>query len=171
MGYFEFMQQKRREVKGWRNKTNAELQKLCDPLWKALSKEEKDRYKNMKKKGKRAELDKHVMERQRQDKLEKELDIRSLRLARDQFLVKKKSKKKIVLLGMESPSTAYVAPERELLRVQDFLQKCERKRIDKLFIRKGLVGFTRYSKDGKMYRCLVLSCDKRKVNNYKLCLL
>ena len=57
-------------------------------------------------------------------------------------------------------------PRRELLRVQEFLQKCERNRIDKLFIRKGIVGFTSFSKDGMMYRCLVLSCDKKKVNNY-----
>ena len=153
-------------MKGWRNKSNAELQHLCDPLWKALSKEEKDRYKNMKKRGKRAELDAHVKERQRQDQLEKELDIRSLRLARDQFLVKKKSKKKIILLGMETPNIAYVAPERELRRVQDFLQKCARTKIDKLFIRKGIVGFTSFSKDGLMYRCLVVSCDKKKVIIY-----
>ena len=108
-------------------------------------------------------MDKHVKERQEEDKLAKELDIRSLRLARDQFLVKKNSKKKIILLGMETPSIALVAPERELHRVQAFLQKCERTIIDKLFVRKGIVGFTRYSKDGKMYRCLVLSCDKEKV--------
>ena len=163
MGYFVFMQEKRMKVKGWRNKTNAELQKLCDPLWKALSKEEKEKYKSKKKQGKRAELDRHVAERQRQDKLEKELDIRSLRLARDQFLVKKKSKKKIALLGMETPSTAYVAPERELRRVQDFLQKCQRTRIGELFVRKGIVAFTNFSKDGLMYRCRVLSCDKEKV--------
>ena len=80
---------------GWAHKTNAELQILCDPLWRALSKKEKDRYKSKKKQARKAVLDKHVKDRQREDKLAKELDIRSLRLARDQFLVKKRSKKKI----------------------------------------------------------------------------
>ena len=39
--YLLFMQEQRYIVRGWANKSGAELQKLCDPLWKALSKEEK----------------------------------------------------------------------------------------------------------------------------------
>ena len=163
MGYFDFMQEKRKTVPGWAHKTNAELQALCDPLWRALSKKEKDRYKSKKKQARKAVLDKHVKDRQREDKLAKELDIRSLRLARDQFLVKKRSKKKIILLEMTAPNTAYVAPERELLRVQEFLQKCPRNSIGKLFVREGVVAFTSFSKDGKMYRCQVLSCQGKKV--------
>merc|ERR1719348_2563812 len=48
-GYFLFMQEQREAVPNWANKSNFELQKLCDPLWRELSKEEKDTYKEMKK--------------------------------------------------------------------------------------------------------------------------
>ena len=73
MGYFVFMQEKRRSIQAWAHKSNAELQFLCDPLWKALSKEEKDKYKSKKKQAKWAELDKHVKDRQREDKLRADL--------------------------------------------------------------------------------------------------
>ena len=49
MAYFLFMQEQRQRVSGWANRSNAELQRLCDPLWKALSKEEKAVYKEQKK--------------------------------------------------------------------------------------------------------------------------
>ena len=48
-GYFLFMQEKKSSVPGWSHMSNSELQRMCDPLWKALSKEEKERYKRMKK--------------------------------------------------------------------------------------------------------------------------
>ena len=47
--YFLFMQEQRKKVPGWANKTNNELQALCDPLWRKLDREEKDKYKQMKK--------------------------------------------------------------------------------------------------------------------------
>ena len=36
-------------VPGWVNKSNQELQLLCDPLWKRLSQAEKAKFKDMKK--------------------------------------------------------------------------------------------------------------------------
>jgi len=43
------MQEKRESVNGWANKSNFELQKLCDPLWHELSEEDKRAYKDVKK--------------------------------------------------------------------------------------------------------------------------
>ena len=49
--YFLFMQDQRKLVPGWANKSNNELQAqaLCDPLWRKLDKTEKEKYKKMKK--------------------------------------------------------------------------------------------------------------------------
>ena len=162
MGYFVFMQEKRRTEEGWERKTNTELQTLCDPLWRALSREEKNEYKSQGKKAKRLDLDLHVKERQRQERFVEELDVKSLELARHQLVFMKK-KTKVVLLEMITPGTVYVAPEKELGRVEKFLQKCPRNKIDKFFVRAGVVGFTRFSEDGKMYRCQVLSSNMKKV--------
>ena len=49
MSYFLFMQEQRKVVPGWSNKSNHELQALCDPLWRKLEKSEKEKYKKMKK--------------------------------------------------------------------------------------------------------------------------
>ena len=47
--YFFFMQDMRTQIPGWENKGNVELQSMCDPLWRKLLKEEKEKYKRMKK--------------------------------------------------------------------------------------------------------------------------
>ena len=47
--YFLFVQDQRKLVPGWANKSNNELQALCDPLWRKLDKTEKEKYKKMKK--------------------------------------------------------------------------------------------------------------------------
>ena len=171
-------------VRGWGNKTIAELQILCDPLWRALSKEEKAKYKHEKKRAKRMELDRAVKERQAQELMEKQatelrrkqaedlrkkqdLSTQALRMARGFMLLKKKTK--IVLLEMITPSLAFVAPEIELDRVQKHLEKTPRTRIEESEVRKGSLGFCSYSKDGLMYRCEVLSSDRKKVNrNFSL---
>ena len=43
------MQDMRTQIPGWENKGNVELQSMCDPLWRKLLKEEKEKYKRMKK--------------------------------------------------------------------------------------------------------------------------
>ena len=43
------MQEQRKKIPGRANKTNNELQALCDPLLRKLDREEKDKYKQMKK--------------------------------------------------------------------------------------------------------------------------
>ena len=58
-----FMQEQRYIVRGWANKSGAELQKLCDPLWKALSKEEKAVYKEQKKSLKMTKMEQHFQAR------------------------------------------------------------------------------------------------------------
>ena len=47
-GYFLFMQEKKETVDGWNKKSYFELQKLCDPLWRQMSIEEKGTYKEIK---------------------------------------------------------------------------------------------------------------------------
>ena len=83
MGYFLFLQEKRMTVRGWGNKTIAELQILCDPLWRALSKEEKAKYKHEKKRAKRMELDQAVKERQAQELMEKQAALLASKTAAD----------------------------------------------------------------------------------------
>ena len=178
MGYFLFMQEMRYKHPGWGGKSNAELQILCDPLWRALSQEEKAKYKNLKKRAKRAELDQAVRERQAQEEKERqikefklakekerqaeELKTQSLRMARG-FMLLKQKKTKIVLLEMVSPSIVCIAPEIELGRVQKHLERFPRVKIEKSEKMKGTKGFCSFSGDGMLYRCEIISSDRRKV--------
>merc|ERR1719460_1770164 len=65
--YLLFMQEMRQSRPGWANKGNHELQVLCDPLWRALAREEKDIYKMMKKDLKMADRMKLIEERKAEE--------------------------------------------------------------------------------------------------------
>ena len=102
---------------------------LCDPLWRALSQEEKDKYKE-KKRSRRTHLEEAVRERQERDLREKEraaqlkkerylkekerkaqdLQTQALRMARG-FMLFKQKKTKIVLLEMVNANI--VSPPRQ----------------------------------------------------------
>ena len=154
---------------------------LCDPLWRALSQEEKDKYKE-KKKSRRTHLEEAVRERQERDLREKErtaqlkkerylkekerkaqdLQTQALRMARG-FMLFKQKKTKIVLLEMVTANIVHIAPEIELDRVQKHLEKYPRVKIDKSEASRGTRGFCMFSEDGKMYRCEIVSCDRKQV--------
>ena len=63
MAFFLFMQEQRARVPGWAGKSNPELQVLCNPLWKKLSKEEKAKYKDVQKSLKRRDREARVQVR------------------------------------------------------------------------------------------------------------
>ena len=103
MAYFLFMQEQRQRVPGWSNRSNAELQRLCDPLWKALSKEEKAVYKEKKRSLRRTE---------RENRLQ-------LRIPQEAKRVEFEGKRWTVRVGrVESPDLIWVVPDISDLAVQ-----------------------------------------------------
>ena len=99
--YFLFMQEQRKKVPGWGNKSNNELQALCDPLWRKLDKEEKDKYKQMKKAYK---------ERERMETEE-----------RFASLMYTESKTSVVVGHVEKPDIVWVVTKKDMDFVQNQL--------------------------------------------------
>ena len=79
------------------------------------------------------------------------------------FMLFKQKKTKIVLLEMVTANIVHIAPEIELDRVQKHLEKYPRVKIDKSEASRGTRGFCMFSEDGKMYRCEIVSCDRKQV--------
>ena len=106
MAYFLFMQEQRQRVSGWANRSNAELQLLCDPLWKALSKEEKTVYKEQKKALRKTE---------RENRLQ-------VRIPQEAKRVEFEGKRWPVKVGrVESPDLIWVVPNINDLAVQKLM--------------------------------------------------
>ena len=106
MAYFLFMQEQRQRVPGWANRSNAELQRLCDPLWKALSKEEKAVYKEQKKMLRKTE---------RENRLQ-------VRIPQEAKRVEFEGKRWPVKVGrVESPDLIWVVPNINDLAVQKLM--------------------------------------------------
>ena len=106
MAYFLFMQEQRQRVSGWANRSNAELQRLCDPLWKALSKEEKAVYKEQKKALRKTE---------RENRLQ-------VRIPQEAKRVEFEGKRWSVKVGrVESPDLIWVVPNINDLAVQKLM--------------------------------------------------
>ena len=137
--YMLFMQEKRHSVPAWSNKTNTELQLLCDPLWRALPKEEKDKYKAVKKEQRRAEQE---------------------RLFRPAVRV---AGLQPVLLGLvESTAAVWVVPVRELKAVQDKMAGAELRAVRPEEVRAGSWAAAKYSQDQQVYRCQITKVDGDK---------
>ena len=101
--YFLFMQEQRQRVPGWANRSNAELQLLCDPLWKALSKEEKSVYKEQKKALRKTERENRLQVRIPQEA--KRIEFEGKRWA-------------VKVCRVESPDLIWVVPNINHLAVQ-----------------------------------------------------
>jgi len=135
--YFLFMQEQRKKVPGWANKTNNELQALCDPLWRKLDKEEKDKYKQMKKAYK---------EKERNETEEKFAS-----------LMHTGSKTSVVVGHVEKPDIVWVVKTKDMDFVQNQLTNITMVPID--VVKVGTVAACKFSEDGVVYRAQVLSME------------
>ena len=144
----------RRKKPGWASKGNTELQSLCDPLWRALPKEEKDKYKLKKKEMRLAERMNVANAYVRRNNI----DTTSYP---DTFF-SKDEKTAAILLDVVSVTKIRVAPEREIKKVQKFLAKNQDKfgKIDPSRVVVGMNAVARFSEDGELYRCRVTKLSK-----------
>ena len=137
--YFLFMQEQRKKIPGWANKTNNELQALCDPLWRKLDKEEKDKYKQMKKAYKERE------------RMETEERFTSL------MLTLTESKTSVVVGHVEKPDIVWVVRTKDMDFVQNQLSSITMVPID--VVKVGTVAACKFMEDGVVYRAQVLSIE------------
>ena len=146
--YLLFMQEQRYIVRGWANKSGAELQKLCDPLWKALSKEEKAVYKEQKKSLKMTRMEQHFQARipQEAKRVEFEGKMWRVRVAR-----------------VESPELIWVVPDTSDMAVQKLMLDIEAAPLEVFQV--GQLAGGDFSKDGNMYRARMLTGGTLKRRN------
>jgi len=149
--YLLFMQEMRQTRSGWANKGNQELQVLCDPLWRALPRAEKEKYKMMKKEFKMADRNKLVEERQAEEARKKPKPDAWLKFFSG-------DKTRVYLMDVLSISKVRVSPEKEIKKMQKFLSKDDLDLVhfnpDMVFV--GLEAIARYSEDNSLYRCRVV---------------
>eukprot|EP00092_Neocalanus_flemingeri_P016858 GFUD01018235.1.p1 GENE.GFUD01018235.1~~GFUD01018235.1.p1 ORF type:complete len:703 (+),score=228.32 GFUD01018235.1:78-2186(+) len=138
--YFLFMQEQRKLVPGWSNKSNTELQELCDPLWRRLDKEEKDKYKKMKKALKRERLE----EDHQRNGMVMHVDRRT----------------KVVVGQVEKPDIVWVSPVREVNAVQKQLAELMMVPMEQVEV--GTMAACKFSDDGVVYRCQVVTMDGKE---------
>ena len=149
--YFLFMQDMRLQIPGWENKGNVELQSLCDPLWRELPKEEKERYKKMKK-------DIKMSDRLRASEEYKKATMRrSFDPNAGITFLTVHDRTRVYLMDVLSVTTVKVAPEKEIKKVQKILsnEELELIEIGPAFVYVGLLALARYSEDETLYRCVV----------------
>jgi len=132
--YFLFMQEQRNTVPGWANKSNTELQALCDPLWRKLNREEKDKYKQMKKAYK--------------EKEQKEYEL-GLSTA-----LRSEAKTSVIVGYVETPSIVWISKMNEVEKVEKQLSNMTMVPLQE--VKNGTVAACRFSEDGEVYRCQVL---------------
>ena len=142
------MQEQRYIVRGWANKSGAELQKLCDPLWKALSKEEKAVYKEQKKSLKMTRMEQHFQARipQEAKRVEFEGKMWRVRVAR-----------------VESPELIWVVPDTSDMAVQKLMLDIEAAPLEVFQV--GQLAGGDFSRDGNMYRARMLTGGTLKRRN------
>ena len=149
--YLLFMQEMRQTRPGWANKGNHELQVLCDPLWRALPRAEKEKYKMMKKEFKMADRNKLVEERQAEEARKKPKPDAWLKFFSG-------DKTRVYLMDVLSITKVRVSPEKEIKKMQKFLSKDDLDLVhfnpDMVFV--GLEAIARYSEDNSLYRCRVV---------------
>eukprot|EP00092_Neocalanus_flemingeri_P085320 GFUD01107358.1.p1 GENE.GFUD01107358.1~~GFUD01107358.1.p1 ORF type:complete len:692 (+),score=227.91 GFUD01107358.1:78-2153(+) len=138
--YFLFMQEQRKLVPGWSNKSNTELQELCDPLWRRLDKEGKDKYKKMKKALKRERLE----EDHQRNGMVMHMDRRT----------------KVVVGQVEKPDIVWVSPVREVNAVQKQLAELMMVPMEQVEV--GTMAACKFSDDGVVYRCQVVTMDGKE---------
>ena len=166
--YLLFMQEMRQTRPGWANKGNHELQVLCDPLWRALAREEKDKYKMMKKDFKMADRMKLIEERKAEEaKMKPRSDAWLKFFSGD--------KTRVYVMDVLSISKVRVSPEKEIKKMQKFLSQDDLELVqfnpDMVFV--GLEAIARYSEDNSLYRCRVTDIqeDTAKVGYFSSMLL
>ena len=133
--YFLFMQEQRKNVPGWANKTNNELQALCDPLWRKLDREEKDKYKQMKK----AYKEKERMENEE----------------RYSSLMHSGTRTCVIVGHVEKPDVVWVTKTKDMDFVQNQLSNMTMVPIDEVKV--GTIAACKFSEDDVVYRAQVLS--------------
>ena len=166
--YLLFMHEMRQTRPGWANKGNHELQVLCDPLWRALAREEKDKYKMMKKDLKMADRMKLIEERKAEEaKMKPRSDAWLKFFSGD--------KTRVYVMDVLSISKVRVSPEKEIKKMQKFLSQDDLELVqfnpDMVFV--GLEAIARYSEDNSLYRCRVTDIqeDTAKVGYFSSMLL
>jgi hypothetical protein len=127
--YFLFMQEQRQLVFGWANKSNNELQALCDPLWRRLDKEEKEKYKKLKK----AYREKERLEEGQRFVSIMQVDIRT----------------KVVVGQVDKPDIVWVTKVKEMEEVQKQLAKIVMVPLERMEV--GTVAACKYSVDGEVW--------------------
>jgi len=145
------MQEKRETVEGWSSKSNYELQKLCDPLWRELSTEEKREYNEMKKF--RKEMESYGARGSKA--------MMSMEANLGGFLPLKSGRKVAVLVGhVETVDKVWVTPLRQAelmettIRELNIEENCGKARLQHLST--GSIYAARYHLDSSFYRCKVL---------------
>ena len=136
--YFLFMQEQRQLVPGWANKSNNELQALCDPLWRKLDKEKKEQYKKMKKAYKQ-----------------------NARLEEEQRFgtgMKVDRKFKVLVGQVDKPDIVWITPVQEMEEVQKQLAQLVMVSLERVEV--GSVASCRFSEDGIVYRCQVVAREE-----------
>jgi len=140
--YFLFMQEQRKLVPGWANKSNNELQALCDPLWRKLDKAEKEKYKNMKK----AHKEKERLEDEKRFASVMRVDIKT----------------KVVVGQVDRPDIVWVTKVKEMEDVQKQLTKSVMVSLPKEEVNVGTVAACKFSGDGEVYRCQVVALQEEE---------
>ena len=161
-GYLLFMQEMRKTQPGWAKKGNPELQLLCGPLWTKLSKEEKEKYKIMKKEIKFANKVKMVEQRKADEARRvkaKEAD------SWHKFFTAERTR--VYLMDVLAITKVRVGPEKEIKKIQKFLasEDLELVPVNPDLVSIGLQALARYSEDNTLYRCRVVDImeDRMKV--------
>ena len=140
MSYFLFMQEQRKLVPGWSNKSNNELQDLCDPLWRGLDRGEKEKYKKMKK----AYKEKERLEADQKYAAAMQTDIRT----------------KVLVGQVDKPDIVWVTKVKEMEDVQKQLTKAVMVSLPMEEVKVGTVAACKYSGDGEVYRCRVVAMEE-----------
>ena len=166
--YLLFMQEMRQTRPGWANKGNHELQVLCDPLWRALAREEKYKYKMMKKDFKMA-----VRIKLNEERKVEEAKMKPRSDAWLKFFSGVKTR--VYVMVVLSISKVRVSLEKEIKKKQKFLSQEDLDLVqlnpDMVFV--GLEAIARYSEDNSLYRCRVTDIqeDIVKVSYFSFMLL
>ena len=142
MSYFLFMQEQRKLVPGWANKSNNELQALCDPLWRKLDKTEKEKYKKMKK----AYKEKERLEGEKRFASVMRVDIKT----------------KVVVGQVDRPDIVWVTKVKEMEDVQKQLAKAVMVSLPIEEVNVGTVAACKFSGDGELYRCQVVALQEEE---------
>ena len=165
--YHLFMQEMRQTWPGWANKGNHELV-LCDPLWRALAREEKYKYKMMKKDFKMA-----VRIKLNEERKVEEAKMKPRSDAWLKFFSGVKTR--VYVMDVLSISKVRVSLEKEIKKKQKFLSQEDLDLVqlnpDMVFV--GLEAIARYSEDNSFYRCRVtdIQDDTAKVSYFSSMLL